>query len=102
MLVDHLRGRRRLDPVLTLAYSVVTRAELFAGSDSLRQLRALLDSMLEVPIDRAIAEGAGAIRRQTGIALPDALIAATAIRLNVPLLTRNARHFRTLPGLHLV
>jgi predicted nucleic acid-binding protein len=99
VLVDHLRGHRRLVPGGVLAYSVVTRAELFAGAGGLDTVRSLLDAMVEVPVDRPIAEAAGALRRERGLGLADALIAATAVRLGVPLLTRNGRHFKGVTGL---
>jgi predicted nucleic acid-binding protein len=34
-----------------------------------------------------------------GLEIPDALIAATALELSLPLYTLNDRHFRMIPGL---
>jgi predicted nucleic acid-binding protein len=51
--------------------------------------------MIELPIDAEIAEMAGVT---TGIATPDALIAATALVHRIPLMTRNRRHFELGPG----
>lgn len=99
VLIDHLRGHRRLDPAITMAYSVVSRCELFAGTDDAAIIRTLLDAMVEVDLDRQVAETAGAIRRDQRMAIADAVVAATALRLGVPLVTRNARHFRGVPGL---
>jgi predicted nucleic acid-binding protein len=94
VLVDHLRGRRRLvADGRRLAVSVVSRCELFAGCDEPDRLRRLIAPMVELPIDAAIAELAGTTRRRTGIATPDALIAATALIHSIPLMTRNRRHF---------
>jgi predicted nucleic acid-binding protein len=102
ILIDHLRGHRRFQtrgrPV---AYSVVTRAELFAGTDAPDRIRELLDAMEEVPVDRAIAELSGGIRLQYGIDAAGALIAATAITLGLPLMTRNRRHFEGIKSLKL-
>jgi hypothetical protein len=53
----------------------------------------------ELPIDRAVAERAGRLRRDSDIRLPDALIAATAIENDCLLVTRNVRDFRRIPGL---
>lgn len=81
IFVDHLRGAQQLTPgEHRLAHSVVTRADLFAGTttDAVSQL---LAPFHEAPIDRAVAEHAGHIRRDTGVRLPDALIAATAVQL---------------------
>lgn len=52
VLVDHLRGRRRLRTNSRRpAVSVVSRCELFAGGDEPAVLRALLAAMIELPID---------------------------------------------------
>jgi len=99
IVIDHLRGHRRLGAEQVLAYSTVTRCELFAGTDAAAAVRTVLDALVEVDIDRRIAETAGAIRRDHGLAIPDALVAATALGLGIPLVTRNARHFRGVTGL---
>ncbi len=80
VLVDHLRGAHELRPRKSdgLAYSVITRAELFAGrADAEQEVALLLDGLAELPVTRSSAEAAGRIRRTTGVRLPDALIAAT-------------------------
>jgi predicted nucleic acid-binding protein len=103
VLIDHLRGSRRLElsEAVPLPFiSVVTRCELFAGQDvDEAALRALLAGFEEVAIDRAIAERGGRIRRETGISLPDALIAASALEHGLAVLTRNRRHFERVTGL---
>lgn len=100
VFVDHLRGAR---PLRTgghrLHYSVVTRAELFSGTHGVSEAVALLAPLVEIPVDRAIAERAGRIRRTTGIRLPDALIAATAMSRAMTLATRNRRDFDRVSGL---
>jgi predicted nucleic acid-binding protein len=62
-------------------------------------VRLLLGPFTEVPIDRPIAEEAGRLRRQTGIHVADALIAASARLNDLVLTTRNLRHFERVPGL---
>jgi toxin FitB len=101
VLVDHLRGARRLQTTPgSFAYSVITRTELFAGSGTDEgRVRVLLAPMREIVVDRAIAERAGGLRRTLPILTPDALIAATALELDVPLMTRNRRDFEAVPGL---
>jgi predicted nucleic acid-binding protein len=99
VLVDHLRGTRELRRGGDrLSYSVVTRAELFAGGDE-RRVRELLDQLEELPVDRPIAERAGRVRRMSGLRLPDALIAATALQHRLTLLTRNVRDFEGVRAL---
>jgi predicted nucleic acid-binding protein len=103
VLIDHLRGHRQLRlSDRRLQISVVTRCELFAGSNAdERTLRRTLNVLKEVSVTRAIAEAAGSIRRTTGIPVPDALIAATALEHEMTLMTRNRRHFERVSGLRL-
>ena len=103
VLVDHLRGTRRLrSDMRPLAISVISRCELFAGHDDPVALRRFLSAMIEFAVDEAIAELAGATRRETQIATPDALIAATALMHGIPLMTRNRRHFERVAELRVV
>ncbi len=98
VFVDHLRGHRRFEPGKdSIHYSSVTRAELFAGRGTdERRVRRLLEPFVELPVDRAVAERAGRLRRAADIRLPDALIAATAAEHRLVLVTRNERHFSGL------
>jgi predicted nucleic acid-binding protein len=103
VFVDHLRGARRLQagrgPIF---YSVVTRCELFAGRDAEEEtVRRLLGAFEEIPVDRAVAERAGRLRRAGGLRTPDALIAATALERELVLVTRNTRDFQSARGLKL-
>ena len=55
-------------------------------------------------IDRKRTEGrqrAGRLRRETGIRLPDALIAATALEHKLSLFTRNRSDFEKVRGLRI-
>ena len=102
VFVDHLRGAVELKVGRhRLHYSVITRAELFAGSSATDVAAQLLGPLREIPIGRAIAERAGRVRRETGIRLPDALIAATALERKLDLASRNARDFERVRGLRL-
>jgi predicted nucleic acid-binding protein len=101
VLIDHLRGHRRLDlfdPAWKI--SVVTRCELFAGRNTHEpSLQRTLELIDELPVDRVIAESAGRIRRTTQLDIPDALIAATALEHGLPVMTRNRRHFERVANL---
>ena len=104
VLVDHLRGAHELRPRKSdrLAYSVITRAELFAGrGEAEPEVGLLLDGLAELLVTRSSAEAAGRIRRTTGVRLPDALIAATAIEHELPLMTRNKKDYERIPKLRL-
>jgi len=102
VFVDHLRGARRFDPKShRIHYSVVTRAELFAGNTATDLISVLLAPFREIEVGRDVAERAGRLRRETGVRLPDALIAATAIEHKLSLFTRNRSDFEKIGGLRL-
>lgn len=102
IFVDHLRGAAELKPGRhRLHYSVITRAELFAGSTGTGIAARILAPFREIPVDRSIAERAGRIRRESGLRMPDALIAATALERRLGLATRNTKHFEPVRGLRI-
>jgi predicted nucleic acid-binding protein len=110
LLIDHLRG---FDPArlwLTttvaredaqLACSVITVAELMSGLKTDGPERGAVEALLSltkpVPVDEAIARHAAGYMRQWrqshGLAMPDALIAATAREIGAALATRDGGHF---------
>lgn len=98
--IDHLRGARRLGLAAHgVSYSVITRGELYSGRTNESQVDEFLSAFREVVIDRAIATRAGRLRRETAIATPDALVAATALEHGLELVTRNRRDFERVEGL---
>jgi len=100
VFVDHLRGAKELEPKAhRIHYSVVTRAELFAGNTATEIVSVLLAPFREIDIGRDIAERAGRLRRDSGIRLSDALIAATAVEHKLSLFTRNRSDFDGVRGL---
>jgi predicted nucleic acid-binding protein len=102
VFVDHLRGARELRAKRhRLRYSVVTRAELFAGNTAFDLSAQLLAPFRELDVDRAVAERAGQIVREFGTRLPDALIAATALEHGLGLVTRNRKHFDPIRGVRI-
>lgn len=101
VLVDHLRSGSGISADGNgLHYSVISRAELFAGRGTEEGVVGrVLAPLYEHGVDRLIAEGGGRVRRTTGLSLPDALIAATAMLHGLVLVTRNRRHFDRVEGL---
>lgn len=114
VVIDHLRGYpaavELLDSLLasdeTLAASEVVRFELLAGvRDGERApLERFFESVSWIPVDEWVTRAAGALARQhrraySGIDDADYMIAATALLLDTPLLTKNVRHFPMLQGL---
>jgi predicted nucleic acid-binding protein len=93
-----------------LQTSVITYFELLSGArrdsrgDRTRRLVALLPVL---PLDRDAAERASVVRQELertgqGIGMADSLIAGIALANQLPLLTRNRRHFERVPALILV
>jgi len=102
IFIDHLRGSTELKPGRhRLHYSVVTRAELFAGSSASDLVAQLLAPFREIKVDRSVAERAGRVARECQIRLPDALIAATALENRLSLTTRNRKDFERVRGLRI-
>lgn len=112
ILVDHLRGcpesrewlgnAIRQSQALDLACSAITLAELISGlpktsNRSQEAVESLLALMRVIPVGQDIARCAGAYVREWGashgVGIADALVAATARHLGVPLVTRDKRHF---------
>jgi|GEM_PF-4214217 len=67
VLIDHLEGRQRLPVGEDLAYSCISRAELYSWSAANEEL---IDTFLDPEVDREVAQEAGRIRRATRIKLP--------------------------------
>jgi predicted nucleic acid-binding protein len=102
IFVDHLRGSAELKPGRhRLHYSVVTRAELFAGNSATDLVSQLLAPFREIVVDRSVAERAGRVAREFQLRLPDALIAATALENHLTLTTRNRKDFDRVRGLRI-
>lgn len=102
VFIDHLRGAVELKPGRNrLHYSVVTRAELFAGNSATDLVSQLLGPFRELTVDRTVAERAGRVVREFQLRMPDALIAATALEHRLTLMTRNRKDFDKVRGLRI-
>lgn len=84
-------------------YSVVTRMELLGWNghtaDSRRETESLLSQLMEITLTPAIVALVIDIRSTITIKLPDAIIAASALAENLPLMTRNTGDFKHIAGL---
>jgi predicted nucleic acid-binding protein len=114
ILILHLRAHPDVATILTqwgqegsLCASVVSRTEILAGMHAHERERtmALLDSLTSLAIDEAIADLAGSliyqyVRQGIRLSFPDALIAATALRHGLIVVTTNPQHF-PMPDLRL-
>jgi predicted nucleic acid-binding protein len=102
VFIDHLRGAVELRPGRNrVHYSVVTRAELFAGNSATDLVSQLLGPFRELTVDRSVAERAGRVVREFQLRMPDALIAATALENRLTLMTRNRKDFDKVRGLRI-
>jgi predicted nucleic acid-binding protein len=108
--IDVLRGsdaaRAAIDAAGVLVASEVTRFELLAGvrpreSDDVEAFSEVVEWVI---VDEDVSRRAALLARRfrpshSGIGDADYLVAATALEFDLPLLTRNVRHFPMLPGL---
>jgi predicted nucleic acid-binding protein len=112
VLIWHLRGlpcaTRRLDRLPRLKISVITYLELLQGMRSRAELLAVQKSLAVrdtecLPVTPAITDRAVDLMEQMslshGLMLGDALIAATALELDLMLITGNIKHFIPIKGL---
>ncbi len=88
------------------AISIITTIELLGWrrhTDQSRQDTTNLSArMRELPLDRQAAKETIALRSRSAIHLGDAIIAATTVTHNLPLMTRNTGDFRNVDGLTLI
>jgi|SRR6185312_55545 len=85
--------------------SIITEIEVL-GFDNPAEIETLLNQFIEdpvvIPLNDDIVKITIGIRKKNKIKTPDAIIAATAIILNYPLVTRNTSDFKKLEGLQII
>jgi predicted nucleic acid-binding protein len=108
LLIDFLRGNRQAVAFLEgetapMAVSALTIAELHAGvrdGEERTQLDELLSIFGQIPLDPETAGEGGLFRRDFGpshgTGLIDAMLAATALRYGLRLVTLNDKHYPML------
>ena len=102
ILIDHLRGIEAATSWLgklregEALLSVITRAEVLSGGTEEEVMSALelCDEFECLPLTKDDATRAAALRRKHGWKLPDAFLAAVALRSGLKLVTRDARSFK--------
>lgn len=89
-----------------LCLSVISAMELIVGcrdKAEIGKMTRLLADFIVVDLTPAISRRAYdlivAFSKSHGLIIPDALIAATALVEDVPLVTHNVKHFAMIPGL---
>ena len=114
ILIYHLNGRLNALGISMLeqglqenaAISIITRIEILGWSgqsgEALLLARNLLDRFVEQPLTDEVADLCIELRQQRRLKIPDAIIGATALHMNLPLVTRNTDDFRGVEGLELI
>ncbi len=116
ILIDFLRGRSEAVAFISappagqkITLHVVVAAELLQGVRDAREQRSIDGFLLKYPLltlsESDSLTALDLLRRfrlSHGIGWQDCLIAATCIRLNAPLATRNVKHFSPIPDLQLL
>lgn len=117
VLIDYLAGTQpAADEVMayaesdSLQTSAITCFELLSGArDGKRgdRVRRLVAAIPVLPLDREAASRAAIVRQRlarsgVSIGMADSLIAGVALVNNLPLLTRNRKHFENVEGLRLL
>lgn len=114
VLIWVLRGNTKaagaLDRADVRALSVVSYMELLQGARDKAEVRAIKSLLVDLRFDMlALTENTGhrasIYMEEYGLSIamsmPDALIAATAVEANQPLLTGNSKHYRAVKELEL-
>jgi predicted nucleic acid-binding protein len=82
--------------------SIINKIELLSISDVPEQILVFVDEANVIKLDDDIVSKTIEVRRKYKLKLPDAIIAATAIVMELQLITRNAADFRGIKGLKLI
>ena len=109
IFIDHLRGyepskgymQQFEDGQLYGMISTVTILELYAGKrmynpDEVDKVEQIISIFEEVSVDAKIGRKAGEFIRKYGGAIPDAIIAATAVVKEAIVITRNIKHYTNI------
>lgn len=112
VFIDFLRGQKLAKDFLSqmiknadaIYFSAITEAELLSGqscneSKTRELVISLLNSFTKIEVDNPIAQLAGYIRRTHATPLPDAIIAATALKMDALLYSKNSKDYMPIPDL---
>ncbi len=99
----------RIERQSTLAVSVITQMEVFAGcrnKDELQSAERFLERFYVLKLNEQISDTTVDLLRKYrlshGLTIPDTLIAATAIILDQRFISKNQRDYRFISGPHLL
>lgn len=101
--LDHARA------TMNLVCSAVTKAELIVGARTRAEVRAIeqlidrfdVEHITAVDSSRAL-KWLGKYFHSHGAGFHDCLLEAAALRLRIPIVTLNEKHFQVLPGIKVI
>jgi predicted nucleic acid-binding protein len=106
---DAVQTMAMLEENFIITVSVITAMELYAGCRSKKDLKKVDELLSDVNIElvtKAVSEKAFELmkkfRSSHGVEINDMLIAATAMKLELKLISKNQKHYTFLPGLDLL
>ena len=115
ILIDYLKGKAEVQQKLAkdrengLGMSSVTYMELMVGAFNKREVGIIKKAFADfetVEISESISVKAKNLiekyAKSHGLQIPDALIAATALELDMPLYTANLKDFQFIPNLKII
>ena len=102
ILIDYLNGiefaKKELEKYQVKVISIITWIELLVGTEENSQeeksITFFLNQFKVLYLEKEICQIAINIKRKKKIKLPDAIILATSVKENAPLITRNTKDFK--------
>jgi len=112
ILIDYLRGQEMardflLDGQHLYIISTITVAEIYSGKETKhdekqKRIEEFLQNFFIIPVTIQIAQRAGELRRDYNQPFADMIVAATALQNNMPLVTRNIKHYKEISSIVLI
>lgn len=108
-VVEAINCLNRIEHASNPAISIITQMELIVGcrnKTELRKTERFLKRFSVIRLTESISDKASQLLRKYrlshGLAIPDALIAATALIFDQAFITKNQRDYRFIDGLELI
>ncbi len=106
IFIDFFRGIKNAEELISkninkIIFSAITESELLAGNicknkNEEERVLHFLSQFEKIPVDNPLVQVAAKYKRNYSIALPDAIIAASAFSNDAILVTRNIKDFKMI------